>query len=195
MFKNYSESVLADNKEYGRKDNNRFYYKCIPDDKRLPPFLVPYKKTIEFNKKQPNKYVVFQFHAWDQKFPVGTLVNVLGCVTKLENFYEYQLYCKSLYASIQNFNKATVHKLKHKSSQIFIEDIINKYDPEDRTKWDVYTIDPVNSKDFDDAFSIMEVGRDQFLISIYIANTTLWLDIMDLWDSFSRAYCYDILTG
>lgn len=178
--------VLTDNKEYGRKDNNRFYYKCVPDDKRLPPFLVPYKKPIGFNKKQPNKYVVFQFHAWDQKFPVGTLVNVLGCVTKLENFYEYQLYCKSLYASIQNFNKATVHKLKHKSSQIFIEDIINKYDPEDRTNWDVYTIDPVNSKDFDDAFSIIEVGRDQFLISIYIANTTLWLDIMDLWDSFSE---------
>ena len=39
------------------------------------------------------------------KHPVATLVNNLGDVTELDNFYEYQLYCKSLYASIQNITK------------------------------------------------------------------------------------------
>ena len=41
--------VLKNNKTYGKTKNNKFYYKCIPDDKRIPHFLIPYKiKQIGF---------------------------------------------------------------------------------------------------------------------------------------------------
>ena len=34
--------VLHDNKTFG-KSKDKFLFKCIPDDKRLPIFVVPYK--------------------------------------------------------------------------------------------------------------------------------------------------------
>ena len=43
--------VISDNKTYGRNKYNRLLYKCIPDDSRLPPFLVPYEiKHVGFSK-------------------------------------------------------------------------------------------------------------------------------------------------
>ncbi len=44
--------VLEGNKTYGRTENKRrLLYKCIPDDKYLPVFLVPYDLKIGFSKK------------------------------------------------------------------------------------------------------------------------------------------------
>ena len=46
--------VLEGNKRYG-KHKRKFLYKCIPDDRRLPIFMVPYSIKLGFNKKQYNK--------------------------------------------------------------------------------------------------------------------------------------------
>ena len=116
----------------------------------------------------------------------------LGPTSSLTSFYEYQLYCKSLYASITQFNKITMKKLREKSEAEFIELIKNKYNMEDRTigvRKDVkiFSIDPTSSKDFDDAFSIWKPeGSQYYIVSIYISNVSFWLDILDLWDSFSN---------
>lgn len=49
---------LDDNKTYGRTSNKkRLMYKCIPYNKKLPVFLVPYNIDIAFNKKNKNKFV------------------------------------------------------------------------------------------------------------------------------------------
>lgn len=41
--------LLENNKTYGRTENKkRLLYKCIPDDKRLPAFLVPYDIKMGF---------------------------------------------------------------------------------------------------------------------------------------------------
>jgi exoribonuclease R len=62
-----------------------------------------------------------------------------------------------------------------------------KNDIEDRTDWNIYSIDPTNSKDFDDAFGIqMYDDKDYYVLSIYISNVSFWLDILDLWESFSK---------
>jgi exoribonuclease R len=47
------------------------------------------------------------------------------------------------------------------------------------------SIDPLNSLDFDDAFSIKNKG-DDYQLSIYIANVPILLDFLGLWDSFSN---------
>ena len=70
--------------------------------------------------------------SWENKHPYGSLVQTLGDVTCLDNFYEYQLYCKSLYASIQDFTKKTMRALRSKSEDYYIENIFNKYEIEDR---------------------------------------------------------------
>lgn len=185
--------ILVGNKTYGRqkttsKKSPKLLYKCVPDDKRLPPFLIPYEmKHIGFSKVFKNVYVTFSFHDWTDKHPIGTLAQTIGPVDILANFYEYQLYCKSLNASIQNFQKETVKALHEKQHDAFIEDIKNIYpNIEDRTTWHIFTIDPFKSVDFDDAFSININQENDIQLSIYIANVPIFLDVLQLWDSFSR---------
>uniref|UniRef100_A0A6C0KJG9 RNB domain-containing protein n=1 Tax=viral metagenome TaxID=1070528 RepID=A0A6C0KJG9_9ZZZZ len=177
--------VLDTKTTYGKVDN-KFYYQCIPDDRRLPVFLITYNKKEKFSKKAINKYVIFKFKHWNDKHPIGELINSIGDVDKLGNFYEYQLYCKSLYASIQNFNKETMKALKNKSEETYIHLIKEANKIENRESWNVYTIDPKTSKDYDDAFSIRTLNDNTVLLSIYIANVSLWMNIMNLWNSFSK---------
>lgn len=196
--------ILDGNKTYGRekklvenpaaKSKNsvgRLLYKCIPDDTRLPSFLVPYEiKNMGFSKVFKNMYVTINFDDWEDKHPRAKLDNVIGPVDILDNFYEYQLYCKSLHASIQKFQKDTNKSLENKCHDGIIETIINKYpNIEDRTNqsyWNIITIDPQNSVDYDDGFSIVDLDKDIKQLSIYISNVTIWMDVLNLWNSFSR---------
>lgn len=176
--------VLKNDRRFG-KYKTKFLYKCIPDDKRLPIFLIPYTVKQGFNKHMVNKYVIFKYKNWDNKHPYGELVNVLGNVSSLDTFYEYQLYCKSLYASIQKFTKETMKQLKKHSDGYFMELIKKKYNLDDRTGRDIITIDPSTSKDFDDAFGLIET-EDEYVISIYITNVSMWLDVLNVWHSFTE---------
>ena len=78
--------VLKNNKTYG-KYKDKYLYKCIPDDKRIPEFLVPYAVKLGFSKNIDNKYIVFKYDNWDSKHPQGTIVNVLGDVDILANYF------------------------------------------------------------------------------------------------------------
>ena len=72
--------VLDQNKTYG-KLNGRNLYRCIPDDKRLPVFLVPYEiKKMGFKKRLLNKYVTFEYLNWSNKHPHGKLCDNIGNV-------------------------------------------------------------------------------------------------------------------
>lgn len=182
--------MIEGNKTFGRK-NGKLLYKCIPDDMRIPAFLVPYEiKNVGFSKVFVNLYVTFSFADWTDKHPHGILTSVIGSVDELDNFYEYQLHCKSLNASIQKFQKDTTRALKTASHDEFIESIKTKYDSiVDRTnqkEWSIFTIDPQNSTDFDDGFSIKELDDGVQQLSIYISNVTIWMDVLNLWDSFSQ---------
>lgn len=183
--------ILNINQTYGRL-NNRLLYKCIPDDIRIPPFLVPYEiKKVGFSKLFINLYITFQYSEWTNKHPIAKLVQVIGSVDVLENFYEYQLYCKSLNTSIQKFHKDTQKFLQKKAQdhENLINLIIKEYpELENRTNqdsWPILSIDPENSVDFDDAFSIKTLKNNEILLSIYIANVSIWIDYLDLWNSFS----------
>ena len=178
--------VLEGKRTFGKwKNSKKQLYKCVPDDRRLPIFFVPYLIKKSFNKHTFNKYIVVKFNNWNKRHPIATIVQTVGDVTILNNFYEYQLYCKSLYASIQKFTKTAMVKLKKQSSTYFINKIIAKYKIEDRQDWSVFTIDPIGSKDFDDGLSIRSNGTTTTL-SIYIANVSFWLDTLELWDSFTK---------
>ena len=79
--------IIADNKTYGRNKYGKLLYKCIPDDMRLPPFLVPYEiKHVGFSKIYFNLYVTIEFLDWTDKHPYGRLNNVIGPVNILDNY-------------------------------------------------------------------------------------------------------------
>jgi exoribonuclease R len=183
--------VLKGNKTYGRAENGKLLYKCIPDDRRLPTFLIPYEmKNVGFSKVFVDHYCTFNFVEWNDKHPRAVLSQMIGSVEVLDNFYEYQLYCKSLNASIQNFTKDTSKALKNHAHDAFIDNISKKYpeivDRTDNSMWHIFTIDPPNSLDYDDAFSIRKLDNGIQQLSIYISNVTIWMDVLNLWDSFSR---------
>ena len=178
--------ILKNNKTYGRSKNGKLLYKCIPDDRRLPSFLIAYEmklKHMGFSKVFANQYITFNFTEWNDKHPHGMICQMIGSVDILDNFYEYQLYCKSLNASIQKFTKDTVKRLHMKSN---IEKYPNIEDRTDRTIWNVFTIDPPKSLDFDDGFSIKTIENGMQQLSMYISNVTIWMDVLNLWESFSR---------
>ena len=181
--------ILENNKTYGHSGskNKKYLYKCVPDDKRLPDFLVPYEiKQMGFIKKQTNKYVIFKFNDWKSKHPTGIINQTIGNVDELEHFYEYQLYCKSLNASIQGFNRATMNVIKIKPKEELIKNIQEKYpEIEDRTNQHIFTIDSDTTSDYDDAISIID-NKDGFVLSIYISNVSIWMDVLNLWSSFSE---------
>ena len=188
--------ILNGNKTYGRdnkynKSSNKLLYKCIPDDNRLPSFLVPYEiKSMGFSKVFKNLYVTINYREWNDKHPIAKLDNVIGPVDIINNFYEYQLYCKCLNSSIQKFQKDAFKSLESKSHDEILETIIKKYpniqDRTDNNVWHIITIDPANSVDFDDGISIIELENGVKQLSIYISNVTIWLDVLNLWNSFSR---------
>ena len=206
--------ILKNNRTYGRHPKNgKLLYKCIPDDKRIPVFLVPYEiKELGFNKVLTNLYVTFKFVSWTDKHPQGSLVGTIGPVDVLSNYFEYQLYCKSLNASIQKFNRDTQQKIKIQtdghSEENIIENIVTHLSENgnaltDRTGEYIFSIDPDESTDFDDAMSCqlfqehaddnmfgkkveeLYVGKPVYRVSIYISNVTLLLDNLGIWKSFS----------
>lgn len=185
--------ILNGNKTFGRANGlkGKLLYKCIPDDVRLPAFLVPYEhKNVGFSKVFPNLYVTIRFSDWTEKQPRAIISQTIGPIDILDNFYEYQLYCKSLNSSIQKFTKDTNKAIgfkagKSEAHDTFIETLTINSAIEKRNH-NIFSIDPANSNDFDDAFSIKILDDNALLLSIYIANVTVLMDTLNLWSSFSQ---------
>ena len=174
--------VLILGKTYGRS-GKRLLYKCIPDNKSLPVFLVPYNVGATFSKVAKNKYIAFRFANWDSDHPHGEIKDTLGDVDSFEAFNEYQLYRRGLHLSLAQLTKASKILIKHDELSC-IEKILatSNYQIEDlRSIENVFTVDPMDCNDFDDAFSVaLENGIAT--INIYIANVFLWLETYGLWE-------------
>ena len=70
--------------------------------------------------------------------------------------------------------------------KIDLHEIIKKYNFIDkRSIKNIYTIDPKNSIDLDDAFSINKLSDTITNISIYITNVSIILDYMNLWNQLT----------
>jgi exoribonuclease R len=179
--------LLDGNKTFGRI-KNKLLYKCIPDDKHLPFFLIPCDPKIGFSKVFKNKYVIFKFDHWENQHPQGILITTIGTTDNLESFYEYQLYCKSLHISLGQFTNNAREQLQKQSQEEYIDNILKNPDfkiEDRRGSANPFTIDPIGSLDFDDAFDISQKS-DRFHLTIYIANVYVWLETLHLWKSFAN---------
>jgi len=179
--------LLAGQKTYGRTKSKVPIYKCAPNDPDIPPMLVPYNmKSMGFTKVFSNLYVLIT----QKEDKEGTIANILGPTNDANAFYEYQIICKNLNISLTNLTK-TLIRLKI-TPELQISDAWNaKYQIRDKrnTNTEVYTIDPADCKDFDDAFSIRKEtnnNKTQVILTIYIANVRIILDTLNLWDNLSE---------
>ena len=172
--------ILVYNGQSFGRHKDKMLYKCIPNDKKLPIFLIPYSdKKSNFNKVKLNKYILFKFVEWKDKHPLAMITNTLGDVNNKYVYYDYQLYCKNVHYSIQKLTKFTNKEmLKYKKKGIFEDEI------ESRNNVEIITIDPEGSIDFDDALSIQDIKNGK-IISIYISNVVITLDKLNLWNELT----------
>jgi exoribonuclease R len=181
--------LIINGNTYGHLNGDikaKLLYKCIPDDKSLPIFLVPYEyKCNIFNKTKNNKYVTFRIKEWVNKHPIGILTNTFGDVNNNEYFYKYQLCCKGLDSSINGFTKSTTNALKLIDREKITEQCKISCNLENRLTYDIFSIDPLGSKDIDDAIGITYY-ENKVIISVYIANVAVLLDYLNVWDSFGK---------
>jgi exoribonuclease R len=186
IFMRDSEHVgilqLDSNKTYGRTENKkRLLYRCIPYNKELPDFLIPYEIKLGFHKFISNKYVIFKVQEWEaNKHPIGLLVETIGDVGDMSAFCEYQLCCKNLNFPIKSITNITKRWLNDNA----LDSRLEKYNPIDRRKDYVFSIDPKGSKDLDDAFSVHFMDNGVKRISIHIANVATVLECMNLWNYY-----------
>ena len=173
--------VLLLNKTFG-KYKNKFLYKCVPYDTTLPIFLVPYKIIMGFNKQIANKYVRFSFLHWNDKHPKGELIESIGDVTDISAYYQYELIFRNLKYSFKSLQSCAVKHIKQIDKTV-LNEIKTKYNCDDYTdsnKNYIFSIDPNDCKDFDDAVSI-----SKNTVNVYIANVAIWLDYFQLWQHMS----------
>jgi exoribonuclease R len=176
--------ILNGNRTYGKNETGkRSLYKFIPEDRDLPPFLVPYELKLGFSKDVKNKYVVVKYDHWDDKHPRGIISETIGDVSVMTAYYEYRLYCRNVHDSIAEFT-GKVRELTNDRKTIYESIKSNpRFNIESRLDVAVYSIDPEGCTDIDDAFSIQPLsGEPGYQISIYIANVYVWIETLGLWD-------------
>jgi exoribonuclease R len=181
----YGVLLLNTNQTYGiNKKNKKLLYKFIPYNKQLPHFLVEYKnKKSSFNKITTNKYAIIKYTSYDGVHPKGTLLEIFNSGTELNTYYEYMLSCNNL---LPHTNKLLINLIKNNESIIDLIKPDDKIiDRTDTSKWKIYTIDPSNCTDYDDAYSISKID-DYILLSIYISNVPLILDYLNIWDNIYK---------
>lgn len=140
-----------------------------PDDMRLPEFII--SEPIQSD----SEYVIISYKDWNfNSHPTAHIVKRIGVISDPRHFYEYYLYSKSLH-SIPSINT------NYLFSQLLS---VKSYKIEDRTSKYIITIDPRNSKDFDDGIGY-EVFNNTTRFTIYIANVALWIDYLNLWEALS----------
>ena len=172
--------LVLNGSTFGRK-KHKLLYKCIPNDKSLPVFLVPFEdKNTSFSKRKLNRFVSFKFINWDGKHPEGQLIETIGYVSDINCYCEYMLRCKDISHPIQKFNKDAFKAITRKGTNI--DDILKNKPFVDRRQEYVMSIDPSGCEDIDDAFSCKENQDGSVTISVYIANVPIWLDYLDLWE-------------
>jgi hypothetical protein len=180
--RHYGVLILNGGQTYGRL-KNKLLYKCVPEDKSLPRVvLVPYHDhdKVQFSKDRVNKFITFTFN----DNPVsGTLRSVLGQTDVAEDYLQYRLQSQHLaVTSLKSFLQALKPCGLVYPSSYLLQGI------EDRSKLEVYSIDPVGCQDIDDALGLQgyDPGSISGMVTVYIANVPLLLDRLNLWAHLSE---------
>ena len=135
-----------------------------------------------FNKQIANKYVRFSFLHWNDKHPKGELIETIGDVTDISAYYQYELIFRNLKYSFKSLQSCAIKHIKQIDETVLSE-IKTKYNCDDYTdsnKNYIFSIDPNDCKDFDDAVSI-----SKNTVNVYISNVAVWLDYFKLWQHMS----------
>lgn len=166
------EGTIINIIERGRKEivgtlqkSNSFYF-VIPDDKKIHRDI--YISSKNLGSAKPNDKVVVSNIEWKSPNlnPEGVITEVLG----KSGTYDAEI------ASIAHefgltykFPKSVIKEVEKISEEIPDSEIKKRLDLRDQI---VFTIDPEDAKDFDDAVSIEKLNNGNLLVGVHIADVS-----------------------
>ncbi len=155
---------LSSTIKYGFNKKNVPYYLFKPTDFRYPSFYVASK-----NKSKKKVYALVEFAKWNlaDKYPYGNCLEIIGELGDIN--IEYQHILSLYHLQYPNLN----HKYKHIDFNPEVGDRL------DIRHLNVYSIDPPNCRDIDDAFHLNELNENIYEIGIHIADVSHFIQFND----------------
>jgi exoribonuclease R len=155
--------------KYGVYENKQLYL-FRPTNKNISDFYVPYNKY-----SLQKVYATIEFKKWDvtNKFPIGILKEIIGNIGEKDSEYENLRinHCVS--------NKVwKIENEKIKKDKIIIDSLNTK-----KEDYQIFSIDPIGSKDIDDAFHFTKFDIQdckKYEVGIHIASPTHFFEKEDI---------------
>lgn len=154
------------NEIIGTLKKNGSYYFVIPDDEKIHHDIFIHTKYL--NGAKSNDKVVASFITWEanQPNPEGKIIEVLG---KSGN-YDTEIATIAREFNIPfKFSKKTLKETEEIPEQISKDEIKKRLDLRNQV---VFTIDPEDAKDFDDAVSVEILDNENYKVGIHIADVS-----------------------
>ena len=148
--------------------SDRFAFVKPDKNKMQVDIYVPLNLIGEAKNGDKVEVQIIEWHN-DKKNPVGKVMNVLGEAGSsdvemksilIENGFKLE------------FDKETLQETEAISESISQEEILKRRDLRSEI---VFTIDPFDAQDFDDAISYKKLGDDDFEIGVHIADVTHYI--------------------
>ena len=145
---------LQSSVKFGKNSKGDSIYPCIPLKSDLPTFKVASKY-----KGQKNKIVIIQLLYWTDKLPRGMIIDVLGDVNNIDSLNRGLLHYYDILV-----NKPKIKKINNDQDFKYI----------DRTQLEIFSIDPPNCSDIDDALSC-EIVKEKTIVGVHIEDLKKYL--------------------
>lgn len=160
--------------EFNKKGKNKIYHIFEPVDRDYPNFYV------SLNAKQCSGiiYIYIEFSKWlkDSKYPYGEVIDIIGNIGNYENEIKAYLYYFNVYRKKSSFIKNDFEK--------HIKEIEDLQDKSILGEYSIFSIDPKESKDLDDAFHY-NMNENEYEVGIHIACPYYFLN-----DSYYLEECF-----
>jgi ribonuclease R len=150
------------------KENNAYFLK--PDDTRMyTDILIP---AENLNGAKPGEKIFAEIESWKdpRKAPLGIVKKVLGLPGDNDAEMHSIAIEKGFSAHLSREAEREAEEIKKRG--IKESDYAGR---KDFRKTLTFTIDPADAKDFDDAISFKEVGKDLYEIGIHIADVSYYV--------------------
>lgn len=156
----------------GRIEVSTKYSFVVPDNRNIHFDVFVYPEKI--GRAKTNDKVLVKINKWhdaSNKSPMGEVVEVLGQTGENE---------AEIHSIMAEFGLPFRFPKKIEKAADKIPDLITEEEIAKRRDFrpiTTFTIDPEDAKDFDDALSIKEIGKDQFEVGIHIADVSHYVEM------------------
>ncbi|MEK7209232.1 MAG: ribonuclease R [Patescibacteria group bacterium] len=147
---------------------NDFYY-LVPDDKRVYKDILIARDQLA-GAKAGDK-VLAKIIKWDdpKKDPLGTVLEVIGRPGLHDTEMRAIVLDRGFQTNFPTAVEAEAKTIKEREMIAFPNEIEKRLD---YRSVPTMTIDPIDAKDFDDALSIKEIGKEQWEVGVHIADVS-----------------------